>query len=182
MRAMISELDVLARVDSGLSAQGLSYILTGSFAMAHYTQPRMTRDIDLVVSLAEVDVPRLVQEFSTDFYIDADMILSAVARHSMFNILHSASAVKVAMIVRKANAYRLAEFERRTRTPFGSIHVWIVSREDLILSKLAWGKDSGSELQRKDVLQLLDGPVDSEYLRNWAPALGVEQLLSQLRR
>jgi len=32
---------------------------------------------------------------------------------------------------------------------------WIVSREDLILSKLAWAKDSGSEMQLRDVRALL---------------------------
>ena len=56
----------------------------------------------------------------------------------------------------------------------------LVSREDLILSKLAWSKDSHSELQRRDVQQLLEQPVDRAYLLRWAPPLGVESALQAL--
>jgi len=39
------------------------------------------------------------------------------------------------------------------------VKTWIVSREDLILSKLVWAKDSKSELQIRDIIDLIDGPV-----------------------
>jgi len=54
---------------------------------------------------------------------------------------------------------------------------WLVSREDLILSKLAWSKEGESELQRRDVRNLLSGEVDLAYLRQCAPALNVDDLL-----
>jgi hypothetical protein len=54
-----------------------------------------------------------------------------------------------------------------------------VSREDLILSKLVWARDSRSELQLRDVRQLLSDAVDAEYLNKWAPALGVDSLLEE---
>ena len=50
---------------------------------------------------------------------------------------------------------------------------WIVSREDLILSKLAWAKDSGSEMQLRDVQALLAGDADRQYLEHWAEELSV---------
>jgi hypothetical protein len=64
----------------------------------------------------------------------------------------------------------------------GAIETWVVSCEDLILSKLAWARDSESELQRRDVRQLLAGSVDTDYLRRWAPVLGVESLLEDMLR
>ena len=45
---------------------------------------------------------------------------------------------------------------------------WIVSREDLILSKLLWARDSESELQLRDVKSLLEDTSDQEYLKSWA--------------
>jgi hypothetical protein len=54
---------------------------------------------------------------------------------------------------------------------------WIVSREDPIISKLDWARDSHSELQLRDVKQLLAGPIDMHYLRDWALRLGIEQQL-----
>ncbi len=52
--------------------------------------------------------------------------------------------------------------------------------EEVNLSKLVWSRDSGSELQRRDVRQLLAEDVDLDYIRQWAPILGVEILLEEL--
>ena len=63
----------------------------------------------------------------------------------MFNLMHLDSAIKVDLIVRKNSEYRHAEFERRKSVEFAGISTWITSREDLILSKLVWARDTGSE-------------------------------------
>jgi hypothetical protein len=55
-----------------------------------------------------------------------------------------------------------------------------VSREDLILSKLAWAKDSGSEMQMRDVQALLVGGADRTYLERWAPELSITELLRKI--
>jgi hypothetical protein len=54
-----------------------------------------------------------------------------------------------------------------------------VTREDLILSKLVWARDTVSELQLRDVRQLLSGAVDTDYLQKWAAVLGVDSLLEE---
>jgi len=60
----------------------------------------------------------------------------------------------------------------------------VVSPEDLILSKLVWGKDSASELQMRDVLQIIRGSasLDWPYLEKWASILGVSEMLLGVRR
>jgi len=57
-----------------------------------------------------------------------------------------------------------------------------VSPEDLILSKLVWGEDSHSELQRKDVRQLVEAVEDLDwgYLQAWAGELGVRDALERI--
>lgn len=179
---MTTELDVLAIVGDRLTARGIPFMLTGSFAMAHYAAPRMTRDLDIVVALQPQDVPQVVAAFSADFYIDADAAMAAIASERLFNLMHYGSGVKVDLIVRKSSEYRILEFSRRRHVEMGAIKTWIVSREDLILSKLVWARDARSELQLRDVGQLLGGPVDADYLRTWAPALGVESLLEESMR
>jgi hypothetical protein len=61
--------------------------------------------------------------------------------------------------------------------------VWIVSAEDLILSKLFWAKDSRSELQLKDVRQIIRAQtgLDWPYLERWAEQLAVTPLLTEVR-
>ena len=182
IRNMTTELDVLAIVGDRLTARGIPFMLTGSFAMAHYAAPRMTRDLDIVVALQPQDVPQVVAAFSADFYINADAALAAIASERMFNLMHYGSGIKVDLIVRKSSEYRILEFSRRRHVEMGTIGTWIVSREDLILSKLVWAHDARSELQLRDVGQLLSGPVDDDYLRTWAPLLGVESLLEESMR
>ena len=65
--AMIeTELDVLRDVSRRLESAGISFMLTGSVAMNYYAQPRMTRDIDLVVSLNETQAEPFFRLFETE--------------------------------------------------------------------------------------------------------------------
>jgi hypothetical protein len=69
----------------------------------------------------------------------------------LFNLIHNENVIKVDCIVRKQNDYRINEFNRRQRIKIRDFETWIVSKEDLILSKLFWAKDSRSETQLRDV-------------------------------
>jgi hypothetical protein len=53
------------------------------------------------------------------------------------------------------------------------------SKEDLIISKLRWAKDSHSELQLGDVKNLLATGYDTVYLERWTRELGLNNLLQQ---
>jgi hypothetical protein len=140
---MTTELDVLGLVSDRLSASSVPFMLTGSFALAYYATPRMTRDLDIVVALNERDVEMLVAAFASDFYIDADAARTAILSETMFNLMHLESGVKVDLIVRKSAEFRQVEFARRQPVAIAGIRTWIVSREDLILSKLVWAPQLG---------------------------------------
>ena len=61
--------------------------------------------------------------------------------------------------------------------------MWMASPEDLILSKLLWAKDTHSELQFRDVRQIIAAqPVlDWPYLERWAGSLRAIELLREVR-
>jgi len=56
---------------------------------------------------------------------------------------------------------------------------FIVSKEDLIISKLSWAKDSHSEVQLGDVKNLVATGYDAAYLRRWTRELGLDNLLEE---
>jgi hypothetical protein len=180
LQGMVSEQDVLRIVSERLSSASISFMLTGSYALAYYATPRMTRDLDFVVALGDGNVDSVVVLFSPDFYVDTDAVRAAATTQSLCNLMHLESGVKVDFIVRKSSEYRKVEFARRQAVQLGAVETWIVSREDLILSKLVWARDSRSELQRRDVCALLDEHVDRAYLEHWAERLGVKDLLTEL--
>jgi hypothetical protein len=87
--------------------------------------------------------------------------------------------IKVDFIVRKQDEYRRVEFERRQKVSILDFTTYIVSKEDLIISKLLWAKDSHSELQLNDVKNLLATGYDTSYLERWTRELGLNNLLQQ---
>lgn len=176
---MSEQLEVLKTVAQRLSQAGIPYMLSGSVAMNFYAQPRMTRDIDIVVQLTPAAARRLPSLFSSDFYVDSDDVEEAVRDEGMFNIIHNTSIVKVDFIVRKENLYRKTEFDRRMAVPIDGTPISIVSPEDLLLSKLCWARDGDSGMQLKDArnIVLSRRDLDWGYLERWADELGVKDLL-----
>ncbi len=177
---MQNELDIVRDVSARLDSAGIAYMLTGSMAMNYYAQPRMTRDIDVVVELNRGDAERIVGLFSPDYYVSREAVDSSIAHESLFNLIHQESVIKVDCIVRKENAYRQVEFDRRQRIRIGDFETWIVSKEDLILSKLYWAKDSRSELQLRDVRNLVSTGCDRTYIARWTAALDVDTLWKEV--
>lgn len=179
---MTSELDVLKIIINRLESANIPYMLSGSVAANFYTIPRMTRDIDIVVQVQAPDAERIYSLFSGEFYVDKDMIRNAVIERSMFNIIHNEGVVKVDFIVRKDSEYRKLEFERRRSILFEGSKINIVSAEDLIISKLYWAKDSMSEMQIRDVRNLLKtvSGIDSGYMAKWINTLGLEDIYKEV--
>jgi hypothetical protein len=178
---MLNELDIVRDVSVRLERGGLAYMLTGSMAMNYYAQPRMTRDIDLVVALTPADTDAVVRLFTPDYYVSRDAVSSSITHESLFNLIHQESVIKVDCIVRKNTPYRLTEFERRQRITIEDFSTWIASKEDLIISKLWWAKDSHSELQLRDVRNLASTGCDTGYIERWTHELGLHNLWSECR-
>jgi hypothetical protein len=177
-----TELDVLRDVSQRLTSGGVAFMLTGSMAMNYYAQPRMTRDIDVVVKLAADQIDFWISTFEREYYVDRLAIARAIGERSMFNLIHNETIIKLDCIVLKNDQYRLQEFARRKLVTLEDFETWIVSREDLILSKLYWAKDSKSELQLRDVRNLLTADCDMPYLYSYAEELGVKALLMEVLR
>jgi hypothetical protein len=175
------ELDVLRDVARKLTSARVPYMLTGSFAMMFYVAPRFTRDIDLVIQLSVEEIESFVRTFASEYYISSEAMQSSVAHRSMFNAIHNDTIIKVDFIIQKDTAYRRAEFERRRQVPFEGEDLWIVSKEDLIISKLDWARDSASEYQLRDVKALVESGCDVEYIEQWTGQLNLRSLWQGVR-
>lgn len=178
-----SQLDVLKLVTARLESGGIPYMITGSVASGHYGHPRMTRDIDIVVEVTPADAPRLASVLGEEFGADADLIRAAIVRQQLFNLIHREAIVKVDFVVRKNTEYRREEFRRRRMVEVDGQRLWMVTPEDLILSKLVWAKDSRSDMQMRDIramLALQRASLDRPHLDRWAAELSVGALLREL--
>lgn len=180
--ALPTELDVLRDVTGRLDRAGLAYMLTGSLALSHYAEPRMTRVIDLVVALRPGDAETVATLFRGDYYVPDDLA-RAIADDGFFNLVHLANVIKVDVVVRKNTPYRLHEFTRRHHITAGSdLSIWIVSKEDLMLSKLEWARDSQSEIQLGDVRNLAATGYDPAYVEEWIRRLDLRDVWRAVNR
>ena len=183
MAEVNEQIEFLKLIAERLDRCGLPYMVTGSFAMALYAVPRTTRDIDIVFECKPQDADKVAEIFAADCYVDLESVREAAASQGMFNIIHQGWVLKADLIVRKDAPYRKLEFDRRRFVEIDNTRIAVVTVEDLILSKLVWARRSESELQQRDVREMIEcvKKLDWEYLETWSVNLGVHDLLMQAK-
>ena len=170
---------VLKDFTERLERLGIAYMLTGSMAMVDYSMMLMTNEIDIVMDVTLDDAEKIIKEFEPDYYVPHGRVRDAIARKFMFNLLHQETLVKVDCVMRKDNEFQKVAFSRRRKINFSGFDVWIISREDLILAKLNWAKNTKSEMQMRDVASIIRNGYDENYVKDWAKNLGVEEILQE---
>jgi hypothetical protein len=158
---------------------GIAYMLTGSMAMVNYAMMRLTADIDIVIEVASGDAEKIITGFEPDYYVPHGRVKDAILRRFMFNLLHQEKLVKIDCVVRKETEFQKTAFSNRKKIRFADFDVWIIGKEDLILSKLNWAKDTRSEMQIRDAANILRNGFDENYIKHWAKELGIKDLFAE---
>ena len=101
----------------------------------------------------------------------------------MFNIIHQERIIKADFVVRKNEPFRKTEFERKRDVAIGGVSLAVVTPEDLLLSTLCRTKESSSDLEQRDVDELVRSVkvLDWQYIEKWAGELGVEEWLGKIK-
>lgn len=180
----LDPLAVASLVARALDDLGVLYFVGGSLASTLHGEPRFTRDADLIAELQPRHAEALAQALAGTFYADAESIHRAIARRASFNVIHLDSAFKVDIFVSKLRPFDRSSFARREPAQGAGYDVWISSAEDTLLAKLDWFREGHevSDQQWRDILAILTvqrDHLDQGYLRTWAEALGVRDLLDR---
>jgi hypothetical protein len=161
-------IELLKRVTDSLEFKEISYMLSGSLALNAYSVPRMSLDIDIVIELHDEQLNDFFEIFKDEFYINENTVKEETKRHGMFNVIDHKTGFKIDFIIKKETEYRNYEFSRRRRESIADFEVWIVSPEDLIISKIDWIQQYQSDKQINDIQNLLAIPdIDMEYIIFW---------------
>jgi len=166
---------------------GLPYAIGGSVASSVHGEPRASADADLIVELAEHQLPDLVAGLQGTFYVPDDAAREAIRRASSFNVIHLDSAYKVDIFVAGPDTLDREQLRRRELVVIAAdpdARAFVTAAENVVLRKLDWFRKGGgvSDLQWRDVLGVLkvQGPaLDVAYLRDIARQVGLETLLDQ---
>ncbi len=173
--------ELLRYVVAAIERLGLSYMVTGSVATIFFGEPRFTNDIDIVIDLGTEQIAEFCRAFpAPDFYLSEEAVRVAVQQQAQFNIIHPSSGLKIDVIIPQDTPFNRCRFARAERfRPAEDYEASFASAEDVIIKKMEYYREGGSEKHLRDisgVLKISGSKVDRDYITDWAVKLGLESI------
>jgi hypothetical protein len=149
----------------------IPYFISGGVASSTWGEPRATRDLDVVIQVS--DRTPLAQTLQEAGYLVAGLTSNTI------QITHQQDITTADLIVASDSEWERSRFSRRIWIE--ELGLWFISPEDLILSKLRWGRGT-SDKQTRDVIGILNvtANLDLLYLQTWADRLNIQDLLADV--
>ena len=167
-----------------LKSANVPYMITGGAAVGFWGHIRTTMDIDILIQIHSEQVDSLLSSIESEAYIDIEKAKKAILDKSMFNIILNETCFKIDLIPLKEDSYEIKKFNNRVKINFQDKEIYVISPEDLIISKLLWSKSAGgSERHIKDcesIYRLNSENLDLDYLKRWVKMLGIEKEFNKL--
>ena len=167
-----------------LESVNIPYYVSGGVASSIHGEPRSTHNLDLVISILTKTFWLVKTLEAAGYYCPTGAVEDLQrGREGLLNITHTETIANADLYVTDTSTFATSQMERRRLLDVeGMPAFWVISPEDLVLQKLAWGRGSQSEKQWRDVLGILKlqaENLDYEYLTQWADNLGLLDFLSQ---
>jgi hypothetical protein len=155
---------------------GIRYVIGGSVAAIFYGEPRLTNDVDFVAFLNEADIRKLPEIFpSADFYLPPiETIMAEVAREQRghFNIIHKETSFKADVYPTGRDELNAWAFRHKRPVDFQGETLVLAPPEYVIVRKLEYFREGGSEKHLRDIRAMLavsgdqmDQPVLAELIQ-----------------
>jgi hypothetical protein len=161
-----------------LERLGLPYCITGSVAASVYGEPRLTADIDIVLLLKADDIAALRRAFpESAYYVPPDEALRlelARSTRGMFNLIHHASQFKADVYLAARDPLHAWALEHRRRIDLEGSGAWIAPPEYVIVRKLEFLREGGSDKHVRDIRFMLAATaVDLAFVETEVTRLGL---------
>jgi hypothetical protein len=163
-----------------LNRLGVKYVISGSVAAILYGEPRLTHDVDFVVFLRGEDVARLRVAFpSPEFYLPPpEVIHGELAREQrgQFNVIHADTGFKADFYLAGRDGFHAWAFRHARRMEFRGEPVTVAPPEYVIVRKLEYFREGGSEKHLRDIRAIRHvsaDQIDQRALDEWIARQGV---------
>lgn len=154
-----------------LEASNVTYLVVGGVAVSIIGEPRMTQDIDLIVSLKKQEIrPFLESALAHEFEINIEKELQQIKQTGTFRLGLGAFH---ADIIIASTPFEESAFVRVQRIKFMDKIASFPSPEDLILFKIIVGRDKDM-LDAKSIAIRHKHRLDRKYLEKWTQTISDE--------
>lgn len=172
-----------------LNMLGVAYMVSGSVAVIIYGEPRLTHDVDLIVVLDREQIPRLRDIFPPEeFYCPpAEVIAVEAAREQRghFNIIHHKTGFKADLYLSGRDPLHAWGLARARRLEVEGQVLVVAPPEYVILRKLEYYREGGSEKHLRDIRSMLDtspGAISIADLEHQIAARGLQEVWRQVQK
>jgi hypothetical protein len=184
----VNEASLISLFVRPLNELRIPYMVTGGVASVVYGEPRLTRDIDLVIELEPQDAVRFAGLWPpADFYVPPVEVIRDESRrssHGHFNVIHHRTALRADVYLPGNDPLGTWALARTVNRRVGDDDVVMAPIEYVVLSKLRYFQLGRSDRHLRDVHQMLrvSGDfVDRPELDRWVAQLGLEREWTRAR-
>ena len=161
-----------------LNRGGIEYMVTGGLAAIMYGHPRLTLDVDLVIRLGAKSAGAFTALWSADeFYVPPVEVVaeeSARVGAGHCNVIHSTTMLRADVYFAGNDELAAWALGRRVVRVVQGEAVQFAPIEYVILSKLRYFRDGGSDRHLRDIARMLEvsgSEVDRPTLDGWVGRL-----------
>jgi hypothetical protein len=174
----VDQAEIIAYTIRILERLELPYAIVGSVASIAYGESRYTHDVDILIELPESKAGELCAAFpAPEWYVNEAAVKEALLSRRQFNVIHTLSGNKADFIIPRRTPWGSQQLSRRreiTVTP--NLKGFAAHPEDVILGKLLYFREGGSDRHLRDIagmLQVSGDQIDRDNVARWAEDLGV---------
>lgn len=175
------EPDLIEMFVKPLEQLRVRYLIGGSVAAMIYGEPRLTNDIDLLVFLRLEDLPKLRAAFpAPDFYVPPIPVMAAELDRArgQFNIIHAETNLKADFYQARRDELEVWAFRNARPYPFDTTNIMLAPPEYVIVRKLEYFREGGSEKHLRDIRGMMNvtgESMDRAALEEWITRQGVQR-------
>ena len=144
---------------SRINNLSITYMITGAAASIIYGQPRLTNDIDLVIDLKPGDVEKFTEAFPIEeFYCPPPEVIKLEISRPLrghFNLIHHETGFKADIYASGKDELHRWGLKNRNRVDVENNEFWLAPVEYVILRKLEYFREGGSEKHMRDIAGIL---------------------------
>jgi len=142
-----------------LNTLAVTYMVSGSVAVIVYGEPRLTHDVDLIVVLGREHIARLTAAFPpAEFYcppVEVIAVEAAREQRGHFNIIHHETGFKADVYLSGRDPLHAWGLARAKRLEVEGEPLVVAPPEYVILRKLEYFREGGSEKHLRDIRSIL---------------------------
>ena len=147
-----------------LKKNNIGYFISGSIAATVYGEPRLTNDIDLIISLRTDDIKAFVNSFPpAAFYCPPEEIIEIEVKRAAnghFNLIHQETGFKADIYLIGKDEFQIWALKNKVKIPFAGSEIYLAPIEYVIIKKLEWFKEGNSPKHLSDIQFILSNSKD----------------------